>query len=91
MFFPSILSFDIYRFSQLLILGLIGIFATGGQFFITKGFQTYNAGEISIVGYSQILLSFIIDIFIFKEFPDFYSLTGGCLIVLSGIIFYLKK
>ncbi len=89
--FPSFLTFKSYNYIQLSVLCLIGIFATGGQFFLTKGFQVYNAGEISIVSYSQILFSFIIDIFLFKEFPDFYSLTGGCLIIISGIIFYLKK
>ena len=88
---PSILYFEIYSFKQIFILFLIGFFATGGQIFLTKGFQAYNAGTVSIVSYSQIIISYLIDFLIFKIFPDIYSLAGGILIILSGTLLYLKK
>ncbi len=88
---PSLLLFQHYGAVQIVFLLLIGVFATGGQYFLTLGFQSYRAGEVSVVTYSQILFSFIFGFLLFNELPDLYSISGGILIITSGVILYLKK
>ncbi len=41
---PAMLQFRSYSLYNWVILFLIGVFATGGQYFLTIGFQSYRAG-----------------------------------------------
>jgi len=88
---PSLLFLKSYDFIQFTILLLIGIFATGGQYFLTLSFHNFRAGEISLISYSQILLSLFFGLLLFGEIPDIYSCLGGLLIITGGIIFYQIK
>ncbi len=89
--FPALLQFRFYSVYNCIILLLIGVFATGGQYFLTLGFQSYRAGEISLVTYSQILFSLFLGLFFFSELPDLFSVAGGLLITGSAAVLYLKK
>ena len=91
MIIPSIIFYRPYTLYQAIILVLIGIFATGGQYFLTLGFQSYRAGELSLVTYSQILFASVLGLIFFNELPDIYSIIGGVLITVSAALFYLKK
>ena len=85
------LQFRDYSFYNWGILFLIGVFATGGQYFLTIGFQSYRAGDISLVTYSQIVFSLILGRLFFSELPDIYSAAGGVLIAASAAVLYLRK
>ncbi len=89
--FPALMQYRSYSLHNWVILLMIGIFATGGQYFLTVGYQSYRAGEISLVTYSQILFSLILGLFFFSELPDIYSVAGGILIIVSASVLYLKK
>ena len=65
-----------------------GIFASGGQFFLTWAYQLAPAGEVSIYNYSHILFSGILGFLFFREVPDVLSLLGGALIVLVALGLY---
>ena len=90
-FIPAVLQFRTYPLSSWLILLLIGVFATGGQYFLTIGFQSYRAGDISIITYSQIIFSLILGFLFFSELPDVYSAAGGVLIIGSAAVLYMRK
>ena len=90
-FIPAMLQFRDYSFYNWGILFLIGVFATGGQYFLTIGFQSYRAGDISLVTYSQIVFSLILGLLFFSELPDIYSAAGGVLIAASAAVLYLRR
>lgn len=89
--FPAFLQFRYYYLYNWIILLLIGVSATGGQYFLTIGFQSYRAGDISLVTYSHIIFSLILGFFFFSELPDVYSIIGGVLITVSAAVLYLRK
>ena len=91
LFIPALMQFRTYSLYNWGILFLIGVFATGGQYFLTIGFQSYRAGDVSLVTYSQIIFSMLLGLVFFRELPDVYSVFGGILIIGSAAFLYLKK
>ena len=91
LFIPALLQFRTYSLYNWGILFLIGVFATGGQYFLTLGFQSYRAGDVSLVTYSQIIFSLLLGLVFFGELPDLYSVSGGFLIIGSAAVLYLRK
>ena len=69
----------------LISLGLIGLFS---QITLTKSYQMAQASLVSLYSYSQIIFASIFGFLFFKEFPDLLSLSGACLIVVSGYLNY---
>lgn len=74
--------------AQWMVLVLIGVCGTLGQFFMTNGYRYAPASELSIYNYTQILFTLIIGMVFWGEFPDFLSLFGGFLILLAACINY---
>lgn len=58
-----------------------GVFASGGQYFVTRAYQRAPAGEISIYNYTHILFSGILGWMVFNEIPDPWSVLGGVIIL----------
>lgn len=77
---------NLYEYFVLLMIGFMWI---GGQYFLTAAYQNAPAGEVSIYTYSNILFSAVIGFILWTETPDIYSILGGILIVLSGIINFI--
>lgn len=65
---------------------LMGIMALIAQMYITKAFAIGNSGQVSAMGYSQIVISIFFGIIIGDPFPSFLGFLGMLLIVLSGIL-----
>lgn len=65
---------------------LMGIMALIAQMYITKAFAIGNSGQVSAMGYSQIVISIFFGIIIGDPFPSFWVFLGMLLIVLSGIL-----
>lgn len=70
---------------------LTGLFAAGGQYFLTRAYTTGRAGEVSVYNYSQILFSGLLGFLIWGEIPDAWSLTGMGLITGAALLLYLKN
>jgi drug/metabolite transporter (DMT)-like permease len=68
----------------LYILGM-GIMALMGQIYITKAFAVGQSGQVSAMGYSQIVFSILLGILIGDPFPNAMGLLGIALIVMSGV------
>lgn len=67
------------------IIGL-GIFATGSQMYMTKAYALAKGGIVGTIGYSTILFSIFIGMFLGDLFPTTSLLIGVGFIVLSGFL-----
>ena len=63
-----------------------GLFAAGGQVFLTLAYHRAPAGQISIWGYSNVLFSLGIGMLVWGEHPDVLTYVGGALIVLAALL-----
>lgn len=71
----------------LLTLLLIGVFAIGGQYFLTYAYQQAPASEVSIYQYSGVVFTALLSYFIFRESLSKTSIIGSVLIL--GAIFWV--
>jgi drug/metabolite transporter (DMT)-like permease len=63
-----------------------GVFAAGGQVFLTLAYHRAPAGQISIWSYSHVLFSLIIGLVVWGERPDALVYVGGALIVTAALL-----
>ena len=76
---------------ELIFLVGIGITATFGQFGLTYAYKLAPASEVSIYNYTIIITGMISGYLVFGEIPDFYSLIGGTIIIVTAIYLYLHN
>ena len=63
-----------------------GLFAAGGQVFLTLAYHRAPAAQISIWGYNHVLFSLVIGLVIWGERPDLLTYVGGALIVAAALL-----
>ena len=69
------------------MLLLIGVFAAGGQFFLTYAYQQAPASEVSIYQYSGVVFTALRSYLIFGETLTLTSIVGA--IVILAAIFWV--
>lgn len=84
-----ILNYVPMSLSQIGILILTGVAASGGQFFITAAYSHAPASEISIYDYSQIIFATILSYVLLGQLSDFYSFIGYAIITAASLIMFL--
>lgn len=67
-------------------LALIGLLATGGQLFLTRGFGSAPAARMGIFGYSAVLFGGAYGWLLWDEVPSASSVAGAVLIIGAGIL-----
>lgn len=72
----------------LLIAGFTGAFA---QLFITQAYKNEHASWVSPFSYSSVLFSFILGMIYFQEVPDWYSVLGSLIVMISCILLILTR
>lgn len=65
---------------------LIGVFAAGGQYFITRAYTCAEASRITLFDYTGVVLSPLIGFFVFGETLKISTLIGMAVIILFGYI-----
>lgn len=70
---------------------LTGVFAAGGQYFLTLAYSNGPAGELSIYNYTHVVFSVIVGFLIWHEIPDLFSLAGAILIIGAALLLYFKR
>ena len=65
-----------------------GAFCFLTQVCMTKAFTLASASEVSVYKYTQIIISSVIGMVIFAEFPDALSLAGYVIIIGSAVIMW---
>jgi drug/metabolite transporter (DMT)-like permease len=73
---------------QWLALTGFGLFALGGQYFITTAYKYAPAGEISIYGYVTVIFSALLGNLVLAEMPDIWSWIGISIVLLSAFFLY---
>ncbi len=68
------------------LLLLIGTTATLSQWLLTKAYSSTNAAVIGVVSYINIPFAILFGTFLGDKIPDFYTVLGITLIVISGIL-----
>ncbi|MBI9102650.1 MAG: DMT family transporter [Spirochaetales bacterium] len=86
---PTIIGWKSPSFGEWIALLSVGLTSAGGQFFLTRAYLLAPAGAISIYNYTNILFSLVLGFFFFSEFPDFWALAGGFLIILVALALFL--
>jgi drug/metabolite transporter (DMT)-like permease len=69
-----------------LYIALLGLFSTYAQIFMTKAYSSTKAGIVGTIGYTNIIFSIILGLFLGDAFPSFMVSFGIVLIILSGIL-----
>ncbi len=72
------------------VLGL-GLFATFSQIYMTKAYSLAAGGIVGTIGYTNILFSIIIGLFLGDAFPTFWVILGILTIIFSGYLVSTKK
>ena len=76
---------------ELLLLILVGIFASVGQFMVTLAYKYGKPSEVAIYNYTSIVFAIAIGFGIWKEVPDKWSILGSVILIGTGINLYIQK
>lgn len=88
---PAIIWWQPLGAGQWLGLLVMGVFAAGGQYFLTLGYQRAPAAEISIYNYTHVLFSGLLGWIVFGEVPDLLSVLGGGIIIAVALFLFWKS
>ena len=69
----------------------LGLTALIGQYFVTRAYGSEKAGVVASVGYSNIVFSLVLGLFLGDGLPDWLSLAGISCIIISGILISVYK
>lgn len=69
----------------------IGITASLGQVYMTKAYGETKAGLVGAIGYSVIIFSLIIGLFLGDTLPNLFGIMGIIAIIVSGILIAKEK
>lgn len=69
----------------------VGIFATISQLLMTKAYELTKAGIVGTISYSNIVFAVIIGVMLGDPIPEFWTVLGIILVILSGLLVALPK
>jgi len=69
----------------------VGIFATISQLLMTKAYELTKAGIVGTISYSNIVFALIIGVMLGDPIPNFWTVFGIILVILSGLLVALPK
>jgi len=69
----------------------VGIFATVSQLLMTKAYELTKAGIVGTISYSNIVFAVFIGIMLGDPIPDFWTVLGIILVIMSGLLVALPK
>jgi len=76
---------------QWLYVTAVGIFATISQLLMTKAYELTKAGIVGTISYSNIVFAVIIGVMLGDPIPEFWTVLGIILVILSGLLVALPK
>ena len=69
----------------------IGVFAAGGQFFLTWAYQSAPAAKVSVLNYSSVIFALAAGALFWGEVPDRWSLAGGAVILATALFIHRTR
>ncbi|MEZ9894165.1 DMT family transporter [Vibrio lentus] len=88
---PAIIEWQWPTGSEFLLLILVGVISSIGQWFGVTAYKWGEANVVSNVEYSQMIYSMILGYLLFAELPNSVALVGAAVIVLSAIMLFVIK
>ncbi|XP_014483036.1 PREDICTED: solute carrier family 35 member G1-like [Dinoponera quadriceps] len=82
------LPFDWFVWGQILLVAFTGLM---GQVLVTKALKIESAGKVSVTRSLDIILAYVIQVYLFGEKPTSTSVTGAILIIFSVICMGFEK
>jgi drug/metabolite transporter (DMT)-like permease len=70
---------------------LIGFLMICAQICFLKALRSNQLNFVIPFFYSTLIFVLLYDYLIFREFPDFLSLSGSLLIIIGGVYLFLKE
>ncbi|MFA7571756.1 MAG: DMT family transporter [Sulfurimonadaceae bacterium] len=68
------------------LIGMMALFSTASQWFLTKAYSLSKASIIGVVGYTNIPFAIGFGVMLGDSLPDTYTFVGILLVVLGGIL-----
>jgi len=69
----------------------VGLSATASQLLMTKAYELTKAGIVGTISYSNIVFAVIIGVLLGDPIPDFWTVLGIILVIMSGLMVALAK
>ncbi|HFD14510.1 MAG TPA: DMT family transporter, partial [Epsilonproteobacteria bacterium] len=69
----------------------VGVFATMSQLLMTKAYELTKAGIVGTISYSNIVFAVLIGVMLGDPIPDFWTVLGIILVIMSGLLVALPK
>jgi len=69
----------------------VGIFATMSQLLMTKAYELTKAGIVGTISYTNIVFAVVIGVMLGDPIPDFWTVLGIILVIISGLLVALPK
>lgn len=70
---------------------LVSVFGLSGQVLVAKALSKEGAGRVAVTRSLDIVLAFILQVFVFAEVPDLLSTSGALLVLLSVLAMGLEE
>ena len=80
-----IATFSMPKSSDIIFILGLGLSATASQLLMTKAYSLAKGGIVGTIGYSNIIFSIFIGVYLGDSFPTFTMIFGILLIIISGI------
>jgi len=77
--------------AEWLYVTAVGIFATMSQLLMTKAYELTKAGIVGTISYSNIVFAVIIGVVLGDPIPEFWTILGIILVIMSGLLVALVK
>ena len=78
-------------FSALTLFFLMGLMGAGGHLLLTQAHRLAPASTLAPYVYTQILWMIMIGYIVFNDIPDFWTMAGAGVVILSGIYLYRRE
>ncbi|RRS32477.1 MAG: membrane protein [Epsilonproteobacteria bacterium (ex Lamellibrachia satsuma)] len=69
----------------------VGVFATISQLLMTKAYELTKAGIVGTISYTNIVFAVIIGVMLGDPIPNFWTVLGIILVIMSGLLVALPK
>jgi drug/metabolite transporter (DMT)-like permease len=72
--------------TQLALMAVIGLLATGGQLFLTQGYSLAPAARVGPFMYAAVVFATLFGWVFWREVPDGLSFAGAALVCIAGVV-----
>lgn len=88
---PDVIMPVVPDMQSLMLLGLLGLIATGGHMLVVHAFRRADAGILAPFQYLEIISATLLGFLVFGDFPDLLTWCGIAVIIGSGLFVFHRE